>query len=198
MSLRTINAALIERLRTLLTTADPPGYVEAVVSVAGDRESQAKLEQENQATDNVVAIALDRRAPVTTVDVRRGASAQTLVAARWRVSILVRDTTTPSEVLEAEHTGVYALMDAVTTALAGFKAAGLWPRERVRLASETGDIKHRPGRFVATLYFETRYAVQAPELDVTTEEPLVIRGDVNLIPAADTAPNPMTEVKVEP
>ncbi len=195
MSLRTIEASLFARLQTLLTTATPAGYVEEVVRVAGDRESQAKLEQESQVTKNLVALALDRRTPVSEVNVRRGAAQQTIFAARWRVSVLVRDQGTFEQILTDENTGVYALMDAVTEVLAGYKCAGLWPRERVRPAPENGDVKHRPGRLVATLYFETRYAVHAPETTVTTEEPLLIHGDINLIPAADTAPNPMTEVE---
>lgn len=198
MSLRDIEASLFARLQTLLTTASPAGYVAAVVRVAGDRESIAKLEQEAQVTSNVVALALDRRTPVASISVRRGAAAQTIFAARWRVVILVRDTREQSPALSDANTGVYALMDAVTAALAGYKCDGLWPRERVRPAPENGDIKHKPGRYVATLFFETRYAVHAPELTVTTEEPLVIHGDVNLIPAVDTAPNPLTEVEVEP
>lgn len=195
MSLRTIEASLYAQLETLLTTASPAGYVDAVVRVAGDRETQAKLESEAQVTNNVVALALDRRTPVSEVNVRRGAAQQIIFAARWRVSIVVKDQGTFADSLTTANTGVYALMDAVTAALSGFKCAGLWPRERVRPSPENGDIKHRPGRYVATLYFETRYAVHAPETTVTTEEPLLIHGDINLIPAADTAPNPLTEVE---
>lgn len=195
MSLRTIEAALYARLQTLLTTASPPGYVAAVVRVAGDRESQAKLEQDAQITANIVALALDRRTPVSEVNVRRGAAQQIIFAARWRVVIVVRDAVTHEHALTTANTGVYALMDAVTAALSGYKCEGLWPRERVRPSPENGDIKHKAGRYIATLFFETRYAVHAPEVTVTTEEPLLIHGDVNLIPAADTAPNPMTEVE---
>lgn len=195
MSLRTIEASLYARLQTLLTTASPAGYVAAVVRVAGDRETQAKLEQDAQITSNLVALALDRRTPVSEVNVRRGAAQQIIFAARWRVVIVVRNQVTHEHALATANTGVYALMDAVTEALSGFKCAGLWPRERVRPSPENGDIKHRPGRYVATLYFETRYAVHAAETTVTTEEPLLVHGDINLIPAADTAPNPLTEVE---
>ncbi len=195
MSLRTIEASLFAQLETLLTTADPAGYVAAVVRCAGDRESLAKLEQERQTTSNVVALSFDRRAVVETLSVRRGAAQQVIYAARWRVSIMVRDLRQQADVLTEENTGVYALMDAVTTALSGFKAAGLWRRERVRPINENNDVRHRPGRYVATLMLETRYAQHAPEPTVVTEEPLLIHGDVNLIPATGTAPNPMTEVE---
>lgn len=198
MSLRTIEASLFAQLQTLLTSADPPGHVAAVTRVAGDRESIAKLEQDYPIATNVVALAFDRRTPVSTINTRRGVAAQTLVSARWRVAILVRDTRPQGDVLTEADTGVYALMDAVTAVLSGFKAAGLWPRERVRMSPDNNDVKHKPGRYVATMFFETRYAVHAPELTVTTEEPLVIHGDVNLITAVDTAPNPLTEVEVEP
>lgn len=195
MSLRTINAGLLARLETLLTTANPAGYVEAVAAIAGDRETQAKIESASLATNNIVTVAFDRRAVIETVNPRRGTAAQTLYAARWRVSVMVRDLRTQGDALSEEDTGVYALMDSVSAALAGYKCPGLWRSNRVTPVNENNDVRHRPGRYLATLYFETRYAVQGVEPSVTTEEPLLIHGDVNLIPAVDTAPNPMTEVE---
>ncbi len=195
MSLRTIEASLYARLQTLLTTASPAGYVAAVVRVAGDRETQAKLESENPTTANVVAIALAARAPVEQLHTSRGSAQQTICAARWRVTVIVRDVRgAQSGALTEANTGLYALIDAVTAVLAGYNASGLWSHERVRLVAD-GEVRHKPGRYLAVLAFETRYAVNAVEATVTTEEPLLIHGDVNLIPATGTAPNPMTEVE---
>jgi hypothetical protein len=195
MSLRTIEAGLVARLETLLTTATPAGYVEAVASIAGEQDLAAKTEGAALVTNNLVTVAFDRRTVIETVNPRRGTAAQTLYSARWRISIVVRDLRAQASALTAENTGVYALMDAVTVALAGYKCPGLWRKARVEPINETRDIKHKPGRYIATLLFETRYAVQGVEPTMTTEEPLLIHGDVNLIPAADTAPNPMTEVE---
>lgn len=197
MSLRTIEASLFAQLETLLTTASPGGYVVAVARVAGDRESQAKLEAASMVGDNLVALVQDRSAPADAIHNSRGASQQTLIAARWRVRVLVRNTASIDAALSDANSGVYALQDAVIGALIGFKAAGLQRNERVRFVG-TETLLHKPGRFIATVIVETRYAIQAPEPVTTTEEPLLIHGDVNLIPAADTAPNPLTEVEAEP
>lgn len=197
MSLRTIEASLFAQLETLLTTASPGGYVVAVARVAGDRESQAKLEAASMVGDNLVALVQDRSAPADAIHNSRGASQQTLIAARWRVRVLVRNTASVDAALSDANSGVYALQDAVIGALVGFKAAGLQRNERVRFVG-TEPLLHKPGRFIATVIVETRYAIQAPEPVTTTEEPLLIHGDINLIPAADTAPNPLTEVEAEP
>lgn len=194
MSLRTIEASLYTRLQTLLTTASPPGYVAAVVRVAGDRETQAKLESESAVTANVVALAFAGRAPVEQIHTSRGSAQQIIYAARWRVTVLVRDLRPQVDGLTTANTGLYALLDAVTAALAGYGAAGLWAHERVRPVAD-GEVRHKPGRYIGVLVFETRYAINAVESTVTTEEPLLIHGDMNLIPLTGTAPNPLTEVE---
>lgn len=198
MSLRTIEAALYARLQTLLTTASPAGYVAAVVRVAGDREAQAKLEQDAQVTSNLVALALDRTksqraAGVTTLT---GASSRTEYLTRWRVKILVRDTTTFEHALTTANTGLYALMDAVLGVLDGFEASGIAVNTRVRFA-EDESARHKPGRYIASLFFETRHWHDADDTTATGETPLVVNADVNLEGQEDTEPNPVAQLTTE-
>ena len=197
MSLRTIESSLYTRLQTLLTTASPPGYVAAVVRVAGDRETQAKLESESPTTTNVVALAFDRMGPVETVSTARGAAQQTLMAARWRVRVIVRDVRAQVDALTTASTGLYALLDAVIAALTGYAATGLKPGERVRFVG-LESVLHKPGRYIASALFETRYALVGIDRTETTESPLLILADINLESGSDAEPNPVAQLQVEP
>lgn len=198
MSLRTIEASLYARLQTLLTTASPAGYVAAVVRVAGDRETQAKLESENPTTANLVALAFDSMRAAEVVSTARGASQQTLMAARWRVRVVVRDVRgAQSGPLTEANTGLYALIDAVNGALTGYAATGLKPGERVRFAG-LESVLHKPGRYIASVLFETRYAAVGIDRAETIESPLLINADINLESGADTEPNPVAQLQVEP
>jgi hypothetical protein len=199
MSLRTIEASLFAQLETLLTTASPGGYVAAVARVAGDRESQAKLEAAALVSDNLVAIGRERSSPIRRegVSTLAGASSRTVSLTRWRVKVLVRDLRAQADVLTAENTGFYALIDAVTACLEGFEAAGVLPNTRVQFAGDEPD-KHKPGRYIATLFFETRHAIDAADSADEGEEPLLVNADVNLEGQEDTEPNPVAQLSVEP
>ncbi len=198
MSLRTIEASLFAQLETLLTTADPAGYVAAVVRVVGVRESQAKLEQERQTTDNVVVLTRERTSPIGRkgISTLAGASSRSRMLTRWRVSILVRDLRQHGTALTEENTGLLALVDAVTTCLEGFEAAGLAPNTRVRFAGDEPD-RHKPGRMIATLFFETEHSIDGPDTSEEGEEPLVVNADVNLEGQEDTEPNPVAQLTTE-
>lgn len=198
MSIATIGASLLARLRTLLTTADPPGYVESAQWVAGDRESQAKIEAAAMVTNNVVVIARDRmrREADRSVVTLAGASSRTVITTRWRVRVLVRDALTPEHALTTANTGMHALVDAVLGALDGFEAAGLAPNTRVHFVEDDPD-RHKPGRYISTLLFETTHWHDAPDSDETGEEPLVLNADVNLEGQPDAAPNPVAQLTTE-
>ena len=195
MSLVTIEAALLTRLQALLTTASPAGRFEQVVRVAGDRETQAKLEQQAMTAGTSVHLALDRVSPTEQTHTQRGIAAQTIMGARWRVRVMVRDLREQATALTSATTGVYVLLDDVLAALTGFACTGLWMAERVRFVTVEPPT-HRPGRYLATAVFETRYAVHAPERTVTTEEPLLLDADINLESGSDTEPNPLAEFTV--
>lgn len=191
MSLHAVEAALYERLETLVT-----GNVAAIVRVAGDREAQANLEADSLTASSLIALALDRATPGDVVSVSSGVALQTTLQARWRVRIMTRDLAAHGNALARSTTGLYALVDVVLSLLTGFKASGLWANERVRFVA-IEPVLHKPGRYIATLIFETRSALLAPDVSLTTSEPLVIHGDVNLISATgDDSPNPLTEIEV--
>ena len=192
MSLVTIEAALLARLGTLLTTASPAGRFEQAVRVAGDRETQAKLEQQAMTAATSVHLALDRVSPTEQTHTTLGVAAQTIMGARWRVRVMVRDLRDQATALTSATAGVYVLLDDVLTALTGFVCSGLWMGERVRFVT-VEPLTHKPGRYLATAVFETRYAIHAPEITVTTEEPLIIDADINLESGSDTEPNPLVE-----
>lgn len=198
MSLRTIRLSLLARLQTLLTTASPPGYVSAVALVAGDRQSRAKIEEAALVADNIVTLSREsvRLSKPKSITTLTAASSRAVFITRWRVSIVVRDVRDKETALTAANTGVDALYDAVLSKLDGYEASGLALNTRVRFAGDEPE-QHRPGRYLAVLFFETEHLHDADDTTDAGEEPLVVNADVNLEGQADAEPNPVAQLTTE-
>lgn len=198
MSLRTIGNALLARLQTLLTTASPPGYVAAAAWVIGDLSVQAKLEQQAMTAANAVYLARESSSPTReSVTTLTAGSSRTAIRTRWRVRVLVRDLREMGAVLTEANTGLMALADAVLACLDGFEASGLAINTRVKFAGDRPD-EHKPGRYIATLLFDTIHHNDAADSTDVGESPLTINADINLESGSDTEPNPVNQIQVIP
>ena len=198
MSWRTIGNALLVRLQTLLTTATPPGYVAAAAWVIGDLSVLAKLEQQAMTTGNAVYLARESSSPTKeSITTLVGGSSRSAIRTRWRVRVLVRDLREMSAVLTTADTGLMALTDAVLACLDGFECSGIAINTRVKWVGDRPD-EHKPGRYIATLLFDTLHFNDAADNAEAGETPLDIRADINLESGSDTEPNPVNQVKVIP
>jgi len=193
-----IGNALLTRLQGLLTSAAPPGYVDAVAWVIGDLSVRGKLEQQAMTTGNAVLLARESSAPTAeSVSTLVGSSSRTAIRTRWRVRILVRDLREMAPVLTTENTGLMALADAVLARLDGFEASGIAINTRVKYAGDRPD-EHKPGRYIATLLFDTKHFNDAADTTDVGESPLAVNADINLESGSDPEPNPAAQIQVIP
>jgi hypothetical protein len=193
-TLTTIRAALLARLQTLLTTADPAGAFRHVANWTGDTSRERLVSHDALGDGPALLLALAGEtyegAPVSV------ALGPVEFAARptWRVYVVFYDVREPDAVAgSTDDDGLTPLLDAVIACLAGFEIAGLDQVETVRLVA-LRPIRAGNGEFVYGLDVVTERVVDAavrpdaasPDFDRVTANENLVHPDGITVPASLT------------
>ncbi len=199
-TLDSTEAALYAQLGTLLATAVPAGPFAhlarfAIERGAADTRTEHRGALAPQGRTPAVLLAFERetfRADVETSHLRRVTHVGRSVWQVWVVASELRGDDAATK--GSSTTGVYALVSAVTAALAGLAIADTYRGHRVELLDASAAVARR-GQYLSVVRVASERLVESVAIVDDSVDLLGIDGDVNLMPDSGDAfsPNPFGE-----